>query len=331
MANTPAAAARPRPRRIVKRDCEHPQARHEHGTHLAYVLDRCGCPECRAAHTAYYKHTRQQAAYGRSNLVAADPVRSHLRVLSAQGIGLKQITKLTGVSGGVLTKLLYGHPRADGTRRPPSRRVSRRVAARILSVSADQRAAGALVDSTGTRRRLQALVAVGWSQAKLARQLGVEGANLGRTMASPTVRSSTAVAVADLYDQIWNQLPPTATTADKVAYSRARRQAATRGWLPPLAWDDEDLDDPTGRPAAAPAFEGDLDEVLIARIEAGHAPRVGTGNHTPEFLEAIRQLAAQGLSDSQIGRRVAMSSGAVCALRGNHGIASSIDTTQVVA
>jgi hypothetical protein len=105
------------------------------------------------------------------------------------------------------------------------------------------------VNAAGTHRRVQALVATGWSQAKLARRLGMTSANFGAMMRRPQVTASTARATAAIYDVLWNQPPPETGQREKIAAGRARNHARARGWAPPLAWDDEQLDRPEAKPA----------------------------------------------------------------------------------
>jgi len=109
--------------------------------------------------------------------VDAEPVREHLRALSRAGIGWKRAAQLSGISTGAVSHLLFGGP---GDRKPATR-VRPATAAAILAVraSAAVLSPGALVPAAGTRRRLQALVAIGWPQAQLASRLGVQQANFG--------------------------------------------------------------------------------------------------------------------------------------------------------
>jgi len=226
-----------------------------HGTRARYVLGPgpgkgpgCRCDDCRAANRAAASHRDLQILYGRwQPYVDAEPAREHLRALSAAGIGWKRAAELAGLSTGAVSKLLYGGP-GD---RPPSRRIRPETAAAILAVkpSAGQLAPGALTGITGTRRRLQALVATGWSQARLAGELRLTGANFGAMMRCDQVTAGTARAVSELYDQLWDQPPPEHDQRTRIAASRARNHAADRGWVPPLAWDDDIIDDPDGRPA----------------------------------------------------------------------------------
>lgn len=288
------------------RDCRCPQARHVHGTKLAYIRDKCRCDQCRTASVAYDRAHRRQLAYGRyDSLVDAEPVRAHVRMLSEHGVGRRQIIRLAGVSGGVLTRLMYGMTRGDGSKRAPSVRVSKSVAERVLSVQPGDLAGCALIDATGTRRRLQALVAIGWSQSKLAAHLGMTPSSFGKTLRRDRVTVATRDAVADLYERLWNVAPPQTCGRDKVACSRARRHAAESGWLPPLAWDDDDLDK-TEVTVTQLSYDGDtaLDEIAID--EAMRGRRVALTRD--ERAEAMRRLNAAGLSARLIAERLGTTS-----------------------
>lgn len=104
------------------------------------------------------------------------------------------------------------------------------------------------VDATGTQRRIQALAANGWPLTWLSARLGlapdVMGARLGRTYVTP----ETADQVRRLYDDLWDVAPPAATRDEKGAVSRARTYAQRHGWVPPMAWDDDMIDDPNAKP-----------------------------------------------------------------------------------
>ncbi|MGH3446021.1 MAG: hypothetical protein ACRDP4_00205 [Nocardioidaceae bacterium] len=249
--------------------CLHKEAEHVHGTYSAYTLDRCRCRPCAAAKTAYETNRRRQQAYGRWNgLIDAAPAREHVRVLMAQGMGLKRIVAVSTVPQGQLWKLLDGKRRGDGTR-VPSRRIRPETADRILAVELDL-ADGARVDSTGATRRVRALVALGWSQSKIAAELGIQRSNF--TIASGRRETLTVAhdkACRDLYDRWSMRLPPQDAQRDRAASSMARRYAKARGWLPPLAWDDERIDDPEYTPDVgrkeALAEDPELDEAAIQR------------------------------------------------------------------
>ena len=234
--------------------CVHKQATHRHGTHACYVLDACRCPRCTNANRLYEAERARLHAYGQwDNYVDAEPARQHVLALMAQGMGMKRIVATGAISQGSMWKLLYGKRRPDGTR-TPSRRITKRVAGQLLAVELDL-ADGVRVDAHGTVLRIRALVALGWSQSKLADQLGVMRCNfhLAGTMHTS---ARMARAVRDLYAALSMTLPPEDAWRDKIAATRARNHAADRGWLPPLALDDDRLDDP----GYEPWFEHGIDE-----------------------------------------------------------------------
>lgn len=92
-----------------------------------------------------------------------------------------------------------------------------------------------LVDARPTIRRLQALAALGYTNAEMAEALGKQDQWFTNRMRYPTLRGSSAKIVHDLYER-WSMTIP----RDSVAAKRARMRAARKGWVPPLAWDDID-------------------------------------------------------------------------------------------
>jgi hypothetical protein len=226
-----------------------------HGTRARYVLGPgrgqgpgCRCADCRAANRAAENQRTRLIAYGRwQPYVDAGPSREHVRQLAAAGIGWKQAAKLASVSTGVMSKLLYGGPGG----RPPSQRVRPATAAAILAVRPDREnlGAAAIVPATGTHRRIQALVATGWSQAKIGGRLGMTPANFAAMMRRDHVTAATERAARTIYDELWNRPPPETGQREKIAAARARKHARANRWAPPLAWDEDQLDTPDGKPA----------------------------------------------------------------------------------
>ncbi|MEU6725566.1 hypothetical protein ABZ917_17815 [Nonomuraea wenchangensis] len=215
----------------------------EHG-YARYRLDGCRCYVCGFARAVYDERRQRAIAYGTwQPFVDAEPVRQHVRDLQACGVGLRRIAEAAQVDRKRLQALLNGRPeRGTG----PQEKIRPALALAILAVepSFDLLGDKTVIDASGTRRRLQALVARGWSQAKLAARLGWTPANLGTLMKEPRTIVATARKVRALYDELWNQAPPEADHREKIAASRARNHAAANGWLPPQAWDDDLIDVP---------------------------------------------------------------------------------------
>jgi len=291
-----------------RRDCRHPGAPHTHGERAAYVRDRCRCPRCRAANTAASNTHHRQCTFGRwSPFLDATPVREHIQMLRAAGIGLNQIAKLAGLSPGHVRGFV--HP--DRAGKAPFARVRPETAQRLLRVSPSvaSRAPASHVDATGTRRRLQALVTIGWPQSWLAHELGRSATNLRRSMNGESVTVATARQVSELYERLWDTAPVGTTRMDHAAIDAARTNAIARGWLPPLAWDDIDADPapdpkPKAKPKQAPDAEPDaedMDEIAIDRAVAGDT--TVTLTHAEE-IEVVRRLSERGRSIRDIANQL---------------------------
>lgn len=143
------------------------------------------------------------------------------------------------------------------------------------------------VDATGTRRRIEALVWCGWSLARLSARLGTSDSHARKILTSRRVAAATERAVRELYRELWSQAPPEAAPYDRRAASRARSFARARGWVPPAAWDDDEIDDPAARPAEG-WERGDRREYGALAEEA--AELAGHGEH-PEMI-AVRLAAS---------------------------------------
>lgn len=249
-----AAAARGQARRAAvdrtPKPCLHKRANHQHGTYACYVLDNCHCPPCSAANSMYERNRVRQQAYGRwDNLVDAEPVRRHVKQLMAAGIGLKRIATVAGVTYSSAGALIYGHPRAGGAT-TPTQRISKRNAEKLLAVQPvrENYSSTAGVDPTGTHRRIHALIACGWSMSKLGEQIGMTGGNFIAMMRRDVIANATARKVADLYERLWNTPPPADTHRDKISVSRSLTYAREHNYAPPLAWDEDTIDDPAAQP-----------------------------------------------------------------------------------
>lgn len=251
--------------------CHHKYADHQHGTHARYVLDQCRCIPCRHANNDYEANRAKLHAYGRWNgLVDAEPARQHVRALMAQGMGLKRIARVSGVAHGSLSKLMYGVHDQGKIVRAPAKRLKPKNSQALLATKLDL-AGGAKVDGIGTRRRLQALVALGYPQAWLGREIGV--GNIGRTIhggGDGLVMKATADLVTALYERLSMTLNQPTTHREMIAASRSRAYAKQHGWLPPLALDDDHIEDPDYSPVVPlESVAGDLDEQAIWRRMQG--------------------------------------------------------------
>ena len=282
--------------------CLHKRANHQHGTYASYIQDRCRCLRCAYAASVYELARKKRNAYGRSNLVDAEPARQRVRELMAAGVGLKRIVKASGVPQGSLWKLMYGK---NGG--PPSRRVTRSTAERLLALDPANPgllADGAKIHPAGTARRIKALATLGWSVNRLAAEGGMDRQVLDQALHGKDVTAGTARAVAALYERLWDQPAPGRDHRERISVSRTINRAKASQWAPPLAWDDEMIDDPEARPNKGVALrqrEGTaFDEVAVQR--AMHGDKVAL--RPVERAEVVHRLTAQGLTAAQIAARV---------------------------
>lgn len=286
------------------RPCLHARARHEHGTALAFAKDGCRCLPCARAYRRKSKETAYRTVTGSHTYVDAERARAHVRGLLAT-LTVGQIEQRSGVHR-TAVRVLVG----DFPGRPASRRVTRTTEAALLAVRPDRvgTEAHGWVDGTGTRRRFRALVALGWPARTLAVRCGATS-NVAHRLTSDAFPLGTLVTVATrdavrrLYDELSVTLPPPSR-----AVTRARKRAAARGWVGPLAWDDDAIDDPAARPDAGRTRDGSeqlLDDVAVHRAMRGDRT---VRLRKAERAEVIRRLVELGLNDQQIERRTGISS-----------------------
>lgn len=167
-----------------------------HGTNARYVVDRCRCDDCRQANRTYERDRARKHRKGLVPYIPADPVRTHLRGLMADGMGPVQIAKISGVAHGVIAKILYGD-----YARAPSHGVRRRTAQRLMAVTAtlDNLADGARVDALPTRGRIAHLVEMGTTKVWIASQIAGEPRKGMQICRGETVSVATARRVRDLH------------------------------------------------------------------------------------------------------------------------------------
>jgi len=120
-------------------------------------------------------------------------------------------------------------------------------------------------DAIGTTRRLQALAALGWAPSELARRTGVNRSTIEHLIKGRVQRTALATvkvkAVAAIYEQLSMSQGPSQMWRDT---------AAKRGWTPPLAWDDDTIDDPDAKPDRGEKRHADWGERFLELRELGY-------------------------------------------------------------
>lgn len=150
------------------------------------------------------------------------------------------------------------------------------------------------VSSERSRRKMNALRALGWSMTDVAKILGVRKQAITNALERDTIRATTAERLDQAYDALEMKIPP-----DNYITRRTKAYAAKAGHLPPLAW--EDIDAGVLADQGSTGFDMDrLDMVLVERCVYEQDFTVRT---TPrEKVEITRLWLALGRSNAHLCR-----------------------------
>ncbi|MFN2607493.1 MAG: hypothetical protein ABR511_06295 [Acidimicrobiales bacterium] len=179
----------------------------EHGSYAKAVVEGCDCDPCKAAKVGYNRRRRQAIARPDEvwlPYVSAQPARRHLAALSAAGVGLKTVARLSGVSHGALSKIVYGEP---GRGRPPSRRVRPHTLEAILAVRVGDATGKQRVSAGPTWQLIDELIAAGYTRGQLARALGSTASVPKLQIGRRSVLASTARSVEVLHRALIRRRP----------------------------------------------------------------------------------------------------------------------------
>lgn len=231
-------------------------------------------------------------AQGRTRYVPATDTRATLKQLVDARVPVRAIARASGQSDTAVAHIIDGR----------HEQVQRRTAARIASLTLNDvyaRACGS-VPSVGAVRRVQALMALGWRKADLES----EGVPTGQlvTRSRDLISVEGWRQVRDVYDRLSMTLGPS---------QAARDRAAARGYPPPLAWDDETIDDPRATPQHGGPVSAAVDSVVVDRVVAGGSAGARCDTDLQliqdEQVAAIRGLLTAGSSDREIAEAIGVS------------------------
>lgn len=289
---------------------------------------KCRCENCTAGRAKRNYRRLQLKAYGRydTGLVDIEPVREHVLLLGEYGIGYKRVARLAGFKSSTPVRtIIWGRQEPGPRYGEMQKRIKRETAERVLRVrpSVEFLADGMSIPARGAHRRVQALVNRGWSLAKVAGMVGMGAGNFHGLMHRDRILVSTYKTICDVYERCWDQAPPEWSHRDRVAASRARRHAAERGWVPPLAWDDIDLD-------PAPDLGGEPDEVLVDEQAVELAVSGLQVRLRPlERRAAVERLHACRWSDARIAEQIGCRQETVLRIRAGLGLPGIAKTDQI--
>lgn len=152
--------------------------------------------------------------------------RERLTLLRSRGVTIAMLGKYGLSKFGV-----RGVDTADRIRRITEIKVmSVPVPAELVPTCAD-------VDATGTARRIQALVAMGWPQSLIATELNTAQNAVSAMALREKVTAERAIAVRELFGR-WAMTPGPSNVS--------RTRARSKGWVTILGWND--IDDPNETP-----------------------------------------------------------------------------------
>ncbi len=186
------------------------------------------------AQRRYWKLLRYRRG-GQRVVIDAAPAWAYIDTLTAEGWNLTRIAEASGIT--------------DDTLRLRLPRMHRDRIRAVLAVTREQMYANApdnaQVPAVGAQRRIQALQTIGWTSRHItgsscmAGQImwrGSRDARAGdRAELRLTIQAGTWRRVRDAYDRLAMEPGPC---------QRSRKRGAALGWAPPLAWDDDEIDDP---------------------------------------------------------------------------------------
>lgn len=226
--------------------------RFRHGTMNAYANHKCRCETCRAHATMRARKIRKAKAYGQweDPYVPAGPVRKHVQHLGAQGLGRKQIAELAGVTPSVVIKLVagrYGSELVQGQTTRPKHitKILKKNAEKLMAVEfdIDLVRGGTSVPSLGARRRVEALMCLGYSQSFQAEYIGWQATNFSLMLKRKTITADTHRAIVEMFDELQMIRRKSEDHYEKIGIARTLNTAKRLGYAPPMAWDDIDNDE----------------------------------------------------------------------------------------
>lgn len=261
----------------------------------------CYCEPCRFAIRAARKRRKVNRELGRPALIDATPARDHLTLLH-RTMCWRTLAASTTCDASNLMAIYRGD----------NSQITRATHRKIMAVQPTTEPDSTVcVDATPSRRRIQALQAVGHPYRVIARASGCTDTRLSLIAeGQPTVRKAVADRIADAYRQLAYKAP----TFDRHT-SRTRNNAAAKGWHGPLAWDEVTINDPAATPDTDNPPDPDLKRDELAELRR----------------DEIWLLATARLDDEEIATRIGMAAKSVQAIRAELRTGRKRDRTKAAA
>jgi lambda repressor-like predicted transcriptional regulator len=192
---------------------------------------KCIRPRCRRMQDSadYCRHHRNMLrTSGQAGLFDSAMAKHHILSLTARGVSLHRVARESGVGYSTVWRIVRG----ETTR-------ARAATLRALMAAGVDRVRPGSAPAVGTRRRVQALIRIGWSYPLLTARTGLGQTTLRKVIYRQRISRELADRVAVVYAELENTPGPSV---------RAATVAASKGFAPPAAWDDDTIDDPRAKP-----------------------------------------------------------------------------------
>ncbi|MFC4128951.1 hypothetical protein [Nocardia rhizosphaerae] len=223
-----------------------------------------------------------------STMVDAKPAQDHAIWLHSIGFNDSSIAAAAGLTP----------PTVNNFRRRAYRTARAEQAARLLAVSHiptcpehDTR----YVPALGARRRIQALLVLGWTYTDIGAVAGIAVEQVSRTARGTRTEGQTWQRIDLAYETLSGKRGPSSIGAKK---------ATNRGYASPMAWEGIDIDHPDSIPLLDAEPANELDEVLLQRmIDGRHAGEV----RGAERKALIDHAIAKGWDHERLARSLNVS------------------------
>lgn len=237
----------------------------------------------------YAKKWRYDRSHGELRLQDANDARLHIATCLGQGMSLRAIAAAAGVSVQSVHKIHHGQATARQATITGITAVDPGVTRESTPDTTEP-----FVPKVGAVRRVQALLALGWTHALLTEHAGLRtGVMLHQQ--GRWVTLSTFEAIERVYNELCMKPGPS---------ERTRGRAAAMGYVPPLGWDDIDNDEtPVATDDLIHTRDDYIDEAAVERALTGEPVTLTKA----ERDEAVRRLHQVGATDSTVSKRLGMS------------------------
>lgn len=226
----------------------------------------------------YRKKWKIDNIRGVKRIVDPGNAQAHVKALVRDhGVSLRGIAEAAGVSPFIISHL--NRDIKQGLHRDTEKAI---MAVTAESVLARPNGEG-FVPNIGGRRRIQALMAMGWRHQDLTPLLGINTANIVHQQGEWFTKRKHD-AIKELYDRLWNQRGPATTLSIN--------RIVKAGYAPPLAWDDETIDDPNAVPD------------LGTKVSERGRPTEGNVRKSDAVIEDVEFLLDEGLTWEAITGRL---------------------------